>query len=223
MKRYFSSNILCVSNIDMLKFLKTCKSKRYLKLILMIVEKGISVSRRKLDCLKMYLHKGVHLIRARVKPLSDQIEEKTMPYDMTNKHEICFMMHYAFKLMNTCLWYLDSGCSRHMTGDCNLFKNFESKKGCNVTFSDGRKSQIKGKGIISLLGLPDIANVLYVEGLRVNLLSISQICDKKFMVLFSKGKCLVLNELSEQLISRIWTLDNCYGLVPDAEIVCNNI
>ena len=157
MKRYFSSNILCVSNIDMLKFLKTCKSKRYLKLILMIVEKGISVSRRKLDCLKMYLHKGVHLIRARVKPLSDQIEEKTMPYDMTNKHEICFMMHYAFKLMNTCLWYLDSGCSRHMTGDCNLFKNFESKKGCNVTFGDGRKSQIKGKGIISLLGLPDIA------------------------------------------------------------------
>ena len=141
----------------MLKFLKTCKSKRYLKLILMIVEKGISVSRRKLDCLKMYLHKGVHLIRARVKPLSDQIEEKTMPYDMTNKHEICFMMHYAFKLMNTCLWYLDSGCSRHMTGDCTLFKNFESKKGCNVTFGDGRKSQIKGKGIISLLGLPDIA------------------------------------------------------------------
>ena len=126
-----------------------------------------------------YLHKGVHLIRARVKPLNDQIEEKTMPYDMTNKHEICFMMHYAFKLMNTCLWYLDSGCSRHMTGDCTLFKNFESKKGCNVTFGDGRKSQIKGKGIISLLGLPDIANVLYVEGLRVNLLSISQICDKK--------------------------------------------
>ena len=102
-----------------------------------------------------------------------------MPYDMTNKHEICFMMHYAFKLMNTCLWYLDSGCSRDMTGDCTLFKNFESKKGGNVTFGDGRKSQIKGKGIISLLGPPDIANVLYVEGLRVNLLSISQICDKK--------------------------------------------
>ena len=92
MKRPFSPNILCVSNIDMLKFLKTCKSKRYLKLVLMIVEKDISVSRRKLDCLKMYLHKGVHLrkIRARVKPLRNQIKEKTMPYDMTNKHEVCF-------------------------------------------------------------------------------------------------------------------------------------
>ena len=64
-----------------------------------------------------------------------------------------------------------------MTGDRSLFKVFESKRGGNVTFGDGSKSQIKGKGIISLPRLSDIANVLYVEGLRVNPLSISQICD----------------------------------------------
>ena len=87
------------------------------------------------------------------------------------------MMKYAFKVTDMCLWHLDSGCSRHMTRDRSLFKVFESTKGDNVTFGDGSKSQIKGKGIISLLGLPDIANVLYVEGLRVNLLSISQIYD----------------------------------------------
>ena len=75
-----------------------------------------------------------------------------------------------------------------MTGNRTLFKIFESKKDGNVTFGDGSKSQIKGKGIISLLGLSDIANVLYVEGLRVNLLSMSQICDQDFMVPFSKGK-----------------------------------
>ena len=66
-----------------------------------------------------------------------------------------------------------SGCSRHMTGDRSYFKVFESKKGGNVTFGDGSKSQIKGNIIISLLGLPNIVNFLYVEGLRVNLLSIS--------------------------------------------------
>ena len=84
-----------------------------------------------------------------------------------------------------------------MTGDRTLFKEFESNKGGNVTFDDGNKSQIKGMGIISLPGLPDIANVLYVEGLRMNLLSISQICDQYFMVLFSKRKCLVLYESGE--------------------------
>ena len=92
-----------------------------------------------------------------------------------------------------------------------------------MSLGDGCKSQIKGRGIISLPGLPDIANILYVEGLKVNLLSIIQICDQDFMVLFSKGKCLVMNESGKKLISDVCTLDNCYGLVPDANIVCNNI
>ena len=74
-----------------------------------------------------------------------------------------------------------------------------------------------------MLGLADIANVLYEEELRMNLLSISQICDQDFMVLFSNGKCLVLNELGKQLIGWICTLDTCYGLVPKAKIVCNSI
>ena len=104
------------------------------------------------------------------------------------------MMKSAFKVMDTCLWYLDSGCSRHKTRNQTLFKVFESKKGGNVTFGDGRKSQIKGKGIIFLPRLPNITNVLYMEGLRVNLLSISQICDQDFMVLFLKGKCLVMDD-----------------------------
>ena len=57
----------------------------------------------------------------------------------------------------------------------------------------------------------------------MNLLSISQICDQDFMVLFSKGKCLVIDESRKKLISGVRILDNCYGLVLDADIVCNNI
>ena len=63
-----------------------------------------------------------------------------------------------------------------------------------MSLGDGCKSQIKGRGIISLPGLPDIANILYVEGLKVNLLSISQICDQDFILLFSKGNYLVMND-----------------------------
>ena len=57
----------------------------------------------------------------------------------------------------------------------------------------------------------------------MNLLSISQICDQDFMVLFSKGKCLVMDGSGKKLISGVCTLDNCYGLVPDADIMCNSI
>ena len=140
MNKSFSCNISCISNLYMLKFLRTCKYKGYLKALLMIVEKGLFVSRRRLDCLISY--KGIHFrwIKARVKSHGYQIKEKTILDDLTNKHKVCFMVHLAFKVMNTYLWYLDIGCSRHMTGDCTLFKEFESKKGGNVTFGDGSKS-----------------------------------------------------------------------------------
>ena len=57
----------------------------------------------------------------------------------------------------------------------------------------------------------------------MNLLSISQICDQDFMVLFSKGKCHVMNEFGKKLISGVRTLNNCYGLVLNVDIMCNNI
>ena len=129
---------------------------------MMTIGKDLSLAKKKLDYLKMKMFKGVRLRRVKVKGLAHirQLRESTIPTNLSSKHEVCFIIKVAFKVMDTCLWYLDNGCSRHMTGDRSLFKVFESKKGGNVTFSNGRKSQIKGKGIISLPGLPDIANVL---------------------------------------------------------------
>ena len=169
----------------------------------MTILKDLSLPKKKLDYLKMKMCKRVCLRRVKVKGLARKrhMRESTIPTDLSSKHEVCFMMKSAFKVMDICLWYLDSGCLRHMTRDRSLFKVFKSKGGGNVTFGDGSKSQIKGKGINSLPGLLDIVNVLYVEGLRVNLLSISQICDQDFMVLFSKEKCLVLEESGKKLIS----------------------
>ena len=201
LKRSLLSNTSCFSNLYLSECFRKYKFKRYLNYFLMTIGKNISLTKKKLDYLEMKMCKGVLLRRVKVKGLAHirQLRGSTIPTDLSSKHEVCFMMKFTFKVMDTCLWYLDNGCSRHMTGDQSLFKVFESKKGGNVTFGDGSKSQIKGKVIISLPGLPNIANVLYVKSLRVNLLSISQICDQDFMVLFSKGKCLVMNESRKKL------------------------
>ena len=225
LKRSLLSNTSCLSNLYLFECLRKYKFKSYLNSLMMTIGKDLSLAKKKLDCLRMKMHKRVRLRKVKVKGLARirQLRESTIPIDLSSKHKVCFMMMSAFKVIDTCLWYLDSGCSRHMTGDRSLFKVFESKKGGNVIFGDGSKSQIKGKRIIFLPGLPDIANVLYVEGQRVNLLYISQICDQSFMVLFSKGKCIVMNDSGKKLISSVRTLNNCYGLVPDADIVCNSI
>ena len=141
----------------------------------MIIGKNLSMTKKKLDCLRMKMCRGVRLRRVKVKSFVHkwQMRVNIIPIDLSSKHEVCFMMKFAFKVIDMCLWYLDSGCLRHMTRDRSLFKVFKSKKDGSVIFGDGSKSHIKGKGTISLPRLPDIANVLYVEGLRVNLLSIS--------------------------------------------------
>ena len=177
LKRSLFSNISCLSNLYFVECFEKYKSKSYLNSLMMIIEKDLSLTKKKLDCVRMKMCKGVCLRRVKVKGLARkrQMRESTIPNDLSSKHEVCFMMKFAFKVIDTCLWYLDSDCSRHMTRDRSLFKVFESMKGGNITFGDGSKSQIERKGIISLPGLPDIANVLYVEGLRVNLLSISKI------------------------------------------------
>ena len=86
---------------------------------------------------------------------------------------LCYTALTALKARDSCLWYLDSGCSKHMTWNKGLFKTlFEGKIG-TVTFGDGSKSVIRGIGTVDIPGLSVFGDVWYVDGLKENLLSIS--------------------------------------------------
>ncbi|XP_062080574.1 uncharacterized protein LOC133785341 [Humulus lupulus] len=73
--------------------------------------------------------------------------------------------------------YFDSGCSRHMTGNRNVLVNYKKGKEGDVTFCDGNKGQIFGKGDQELNRVAPLTEELYVKGLKENLISISQLCD----------------------------------------------
>ena len=92
-------------------------------------------------------------------------------------------------------WYLDSGCSRHMTGDIEQFFTIKSKDEGFVTFGDNKKGRIIGLGNIKISPSTFIKNILLVEKLRHNLLSISQLCDVGFNVTFKTSMCIVANPL----------------------------
>ncbi|GJW86958.1 ribonuclease H-like domain-containing protein [Tanacetum coccineum] len=88
---------------------------------------------------------------------------------------------------------IDSGCSGSMTGDKNKLSDFKEFKGGYVAFgNDSKGGRISGKGTIKTSCL-DFEKVSYVEELKFNLLSVSQICDKKHNVLFTDKECLILS------------------------------
>ncbi|KAL8119418.1 hypothetical protein AgCh_016803 [Apium graveolens] len=95
--------------------------------------------------------------------------------------------------MKKVIWIIDSGCSRHMTGDKALLSQFEKKAGPLVTFGDNIKGFTMGYGkIISRNVVFD--DVELVAGLEVNLLSVSQFADRGFEVLFNKEECTFISK-----------------------------
>ena len=80
-----------------------------------------------------------------------------------------------------------------MTGDHSLFTGFEKKVGPGVTFVDGSKGYTLGYGKIKKENVI-IEKVALVNGLKHNMLSISQLCDNENKVHFSQEACFIANK-----------------------------
>ena len=80
------------------------------------------------------------------------------------------------------LWYVDSGCSKHMIGNKDKFLNLKKQKG-KVTFGDNASGNILGKGTMNFRK-DKAKNVLLVENLKPSLLSVSQTCDQGHICIF---------------------------------------
>ena len=90
------------------------------------------------------------------------------------------------------LWYVDSGCSRHMIGKKSNFLSLTASDGGSAAFENGKSRTIVGVGKIRESLSHSIDNVYLVDDLQHNLLSVSQLCDKDNLAVFSPKRCLVV-------------------------------
>ncbi|KAK2386041.1 putative mitochondrial protein [Trifolium repens] len=101
-------------------------------------------------------------------------------------------------------WYLDSGCSNHMTSHREWLTSFDASQKSSIKLADGRKLPAEGIGNMVIKskkgGKVIISEVFYVPDMSCNLLSLGQLVEKGFSVsmedsalkLFDKMKNLVL-------------------------------
>ncbi|GKF65630.1 hypothetical protein Tco_0192147, partial [Tanacetum coccineum] len=90
------------------------------------------------------------------------------------------------------LWYLNSGCSKHMTRDRSQLTNFFSKFLGTNKFGNDHVVKIMGYGDYQI-GNVTISRVYYVEGLGHNLFSVGQFCDSNLEVVFRQHTCYIRN------------------------------
>nr|GEY77463.1 retrovirus-related Pol polyprotein from transposon TNT 1-94 [Tanacetum cinerariifolium] len=98
------------------------------------------------------------------------------------------------------LFIVDSGCTKHITGNLKLLCNFVKKFLGTIRFGNDQFAPILGYGD-SVQGNVTINQVYYVEGLNHNLFSVGQFCDADLEVAFRKSTCFVRDLQGNDLLT----------------------
>nr|GFA12456.1 integrase, catalytic region, zinc finger, CCHC-type, peptidase aspartic, catalytic [Tanacetum cinerariifolium] len=170
-----------------------------------------------LQCL--YLHK-VKECNCLAQKLSKQTEfvtkdvhnELLQRFAKVEKHSISLeiaLQKCKEQITQLILFIVDSGCTKHMTGNLKLLCNFIEKFLGTVRFSNDQFAPILGYGDL-VQGNITINRVYYVKGLNYNLFSVSQFCDADLEVAFTKS---TLSHLNFDYINLLLKKDVMIGLL----------
>ncbi|XP_059451092.1 uncharacterized protein LOC132181880 [Corylus avellana] len=80
---------------------------------------------------------------------SQEFSECGYPFKKCHSEEhdhVDLVPHTSLKALDSCLWYLDSACSKHMLGDKSVLNCLNEYRDGSVTFGDGNHAQIKRRG-----------------------------------------------------------------------------
>eukprot|EP00253_Pinus_taeda_P016039 PITA_16039 len=134
--------------------------------------------------------------------------------------------------MMGCVWYLDSGASFHMTGDKNLFNSLGEKDlKMHIDMGDDGRYSVSRVGMVALQrehgASVTLTDVMYVPGLKKNLVSVAILEDKGYNVVFSKGKTFLRHIATGQTqrigiwVKNLYKLevDHCAAFNMKAELV----
>nr|GEV71971.1 retrovirus-related Pol polyprotein from transposon TNT 1-94 [Tanacetum cinerariifolium] len=106
----------------------------------------------------------------------------------------------AMHLVEIVLFIVDSGCSKHMTGNLKLLINFVEKFLGTVKFGNDQIAPILDYGDL-VQGAVTIKRVYYVKGLNHNLFSVGQFCDADLEVAFQKSTCFIRDLKGNDLLT----------------------
>nr|GEV76169.1 hypothetical protein [Tanacetum cinerariifolium] len=131
-------------------------------------------------------------------PIASNIDKPVITLVYSRKSKAAKKVPVSISMINKSLvvqivlWYLDSGCSKHMTGDRTQLINFVQKFLCTVKFENDHVAKIMGYGDYQI-GNVTISRMYYMEGLGHNLFSVRQFCDLDLEVAFRQHTCFIRN------------------------------
>lgn len=129
---------------------------------------------------------------------------------------------------NNNLWFIDFGCSNHMTGSKSSFTHLDESFKLGVQLGNKKKLAIEGKGTVRVnTGSNNsklLDDVYYAPSLEYNLLSVGQLMKKRYSLLFENDKCVIKSQGVD--VMKIHVLSNNMFLLdvssPEVAATCGN-
>lgn len=110
------------------------------------------------------------------------------------EEELLLMSYIELKQAKREVWFLDFGCSNHMSGNKEWFSELDESFRQSVKLGNNTKMPVVGKGNVRMQVngfVQVISDVYYILELKNNLLSIGQLQEKCLSILIQDGKCRV--------------------------------
>lgn len=127
--------------------------------------------------------------------LDSNVGPKSNFAEQEEKEEETLLMAYHDKdEPQSNMWYLDSGCNNHMSGNKSLFSELDEYFHDTVKLGNNSRILVMGKGNIKLqIGdhFIKICDVFYVPELKSNILSMGQLQEKEYTITIQMGCCQV--------------------------------
>ena len=118
-----------------------------------------------------------------------------------------FLACHNPKENNGDIWFVDSGCSNHMKGQRNRFDHIDESVKKPMRLGDDKTVQVEGQGNIVIEAKSSnktmMDGVYYIPGLAHNLLSVGQMMENGYSVLFEDSMCIIRRKLSNMLVAEI--------------------
>ncbi|GJT00253.1 retrovirus-related pol polyprotein from transposon TNT 1-94 [Tanacetum coccineum] len=135
------------------------------------------------------------------RPKSNDTKSKNRVLKNTNaRSSSAYVQKRLSSVIQLVLWIVDRGCSKHMTSNLQLLRNFVEKFIGTVRFGNEQFIEITRYGDY-VQGNLTICHVYYVEGLGHNLFSVGQFCDGDLEVAFRSNTCYARNLEGDDLLT----------------------
>lgn len=114
------------------------------------------------------------------------------------------------------IWFLDSGCSNHMSGNKEWFTQLDETFKHSVKLGNDSKLMVMGKGRIKLEVAGQtrtVSDVFYVPELRNNLLSIGQLQERGITITIKHGVCKLYHPIHGVIMESIMTANKMFVVI----------